>query len=302
MRFRSKFNSQKLLNTSLHLFDKMRLNIIFLAILVIFLIESVSAADVICASAQITDINPVILEANEDFIVGIQIDNCGEIIPENITFQITRHSPDIAIKDPLVTYIDRLGFSNSKRFITYHLRTSASPIPGEHVFEAKLTYGKGDLTLTENYSFSVFVESDAPELVLSGIKTNPDRINPDQDVILTLKVQNSGDGTAKDVRVKLENLDFQGVKDTFLGEMSPKDELPARFVLRSNDIGEKDFIIKVYYTFAGENIVEQFPASIQVFEQNKNDLYWIIPLALVGLVIAIAIIRKAWSGKEDEEN
>lgn len=275
---------------------------IALVFLVLIIPNATALESGMCVNAAITSVSPASVEPNQDFIVGIEIDNCGQQnqIPNNISFQITRFSSDISIKEPLTNDIGKLGFANSKRFITYHMRTSQNPIPGEHFFEAKLIYGDNNAYVTKDYNFSVTIESNQPELAISGIKSSPEKITSNQDIILTLKVQNDGKGDAKDVRVKLEGLNFEGVKEAYLGEIKANEELPARFVLKSGSSGENDFNIKVYYEFAGDNKMVQFPSSLQVFYE-LNSLYWIIPLIILILVLAFIYIIKVKARKEDGE-
>ena len=50
---------------------------------ILFLLNCVSAfQEGYCATAEITSINPSSIDADEDFTVGIVIDNCGDEIPE----------------------------------------------------------------------------------------------------------------------------------------------------------------------------------------------------------------------------
>ena len=253
-----------------------------------------------CVNAAITSVSPASVDPNQDFIVGIEIDNCGDLahMPSNISFQITRFSPDVSIKESLINDVGALGFANSKRFITYHMKMSQNPTPGEHFFEAKLIYGEGNVYQTKDYNFSVMVESSQPELVISGIKPTPEKITPNQDVIVTLKVQNDGKGDAKNVRIKLEGLDFEGVKEVYMGEIKADEELPARFVLKSGASGQDDFSIKVYYEFAGESEMIQFPSSLHVFSE-PNRLYWIVPSAFLILILAFIYAIKVKARKED---
>jgi hypothetical protein len=254
----------------------------------------------ICAEAAVTNINPSSVDANQDFTVGIVIDNCGNVIPKNITFEIMRLSPDITVKEPLINHVGDLGYANSKRFILYHMRTSPDIPPGAYYFEAKLDYGDGSSYITRYYNFSITVETDKPDLSISGFKTSPDRINPKQDVILTLKVENSGKGSAKEVMVRLEGLDFEGVKDAYIGEINPNEELPARFVLRSGNAESSNFNAKIFYKSAGENNMVQFPLGLQVFSTSIS-YWWIIGGVIVILAIFLFYLKSRSKTKDDEE-
>lgn len=253
-----------------------------------------------CVNAVVTSINPSSVDANEDFTVGIEIDNCGEQIPENITFELTSVSPEISVNEPLLTEIGALGYANSKRFILYHMRTSPNIPPGVHYIEAELRYGSLGFLIKKEYNFSITVETNEPELSISGSKTSPDRIAPKDDIILTLKVENSGKGSAKNVRVRLESLDFEGVKEAYLGEVEPNEELPARFVLRASEAGTKDFIAKIFYQYGSEDKMVQFPMGLQVFSKS-NYLWFVIPGAIILIILVLWLYLKTNHNHEDEE-
>jgi len=51
----------------------------------VFLSSGVHAfADTMCVDFQVTDINPSSVEIGEEVTVGIQLDNCGSDLPENV--------------------------------------------------------------------------------------------------------------------------------------------------------------------------------------------------------------------------
>jgi hypothetical protein len=77
--------------------------------------------------------------------------------------------------------------------------------------------------------------------------------------------------------------------------------LPARFVLRAGKAQTHVYTIKIFYDFSGEGLLEQYPASIYVFDKPTY-LYWIIPLALVVIIALFIYFRSKLKGKKDEED
>lgn len=255
-----------------------------------------------CADAFVTGIEPVSVGPDEDFTVGIAVENCGLDLVKNITFEITRFSQEISIKEPLVQTIDSIEYNNLKRFFVYHMHTSPNIKPGEYHFETNLIYGK-DVPISKTDGFNVTVKSDEPELAVSGVKTGPERIFPNQDVILTAKVENSGKGAAKDVKVTADGINFEGVKESYIGKIEPDEELPARFVLKSGQPGEYDFNMTVTYRFANEEKQEVFPIKIYVFSEGKNYTWEIVAGIFVLLVVSFFFINRKFNKEyKDLEN
>jgi len=277
-------------------------NVLFCATFIIILLASLGVAleSGMCVNSVVTSIVPSSIEAGKNFTVGIEISGCGAVDPGNIIFSLEKVSSFISVQEPPTIEVGSLEYGNSKRFIIYHMRTSEDIEPGTYYFETKLTYGEGN-SISELGNFSVDVLSDRPSLTVSGIKTDPDRIYPNQDVVITMKIQNDGLGDAKSVRVKLDGLDFEGVKEAYLGQIKTGEELPARFVLRSAKDGPYTYNIKVFYDFAGNGEMVQYPAMTYVFFE-LNPLYWIIPSILVIVVLALVYVRKLRAGKGNEDD
>jgi hypothetical protein len=264
----------------------MRLKIIFLLFVISILSYSGVSAfqEGICATAEVTSINPSSVGADEDFTVGIVIDNCGDEIPENITFEITRHSEDIQIKESLLNNVGKMGYANSKRFILYNMRTSPDATPGEHIFETKLRYGNNNFYIEKESNFSIIVNTQKPDLTISRIYTNPEVISEGEKIILTIDIENAGNGEAKDVRVELENLNLEGVKQKYLGKIKSDENMPSRFVFEESKKGIYEGNIKVNYKFAGSDKELNFPIEIQVFSNGTNYIYIILIVLILGVL------------------
>lgn len=253
-----------------------------------------------CVSVQVTSITPSAIEPDEDFNVGVSIENCGEVIPENITFQIVRFSPEITIREPLTEEIGRLSYSNSKRFLVYHMRTTSNVRPGDYVFETKLSYGNSDFMMEKYESFSVTVLNLEAEIGLSGLKTSPERITSGDEIILTANIENSGNGIAKDVQVFIEGDSLEGVKQSYLGKIEPDEELPARFILKTNREGNYPLNVMVDYRVSNTTITRNFPVSIYVFSKPTNVWWFVGPLLLFACLAGFFALKRM-NRKELEE-
>lgn len=255
----------------------MKYKIFFLSLLVlIFSFSGVCALqDGMCVTSEITSINPSSVEPDEDFTVGILIDNCGTELPKDIVFEITSHSEDINIKEPLVQEIGEMGYANSKRFIVYNMRTSKDITPGEHLFETELRYGDDIHSIEKKSNFSITAINQEPDLTISRIYTNPEVTYTNEKSTLIVDVENAGNGEAKDVRINIEDFDLDGAKLNYLGKINPDENVPARFIVEPEEPGIYEGKINLSYNFAGETRYLDFPFEIQVFEETNNMFIYI---------------------------
>lgn len=246
-----------------------------------------------CVSMEVTSINPSSVGADEDFTVGIEIDNCGSDLPDEVVFEITRFSDDIEIQESLVSSVGKMGYANSKRFLVYHMHSSPDAVSGKHVFETKLSYGNGDFMLEKESEFSVTVNTQEPDLAISRIYTNPDIVYSGEKVVLTVDVENAGNGEAKDVRVEIENFGIEGVMQKYLGRIEADENLPARFVFETRGEGIFEGDLRLSYKFGGEIKELRFPLKIQVFSREINKVWIVLPFLVFGVFGYLLFRKKA---------
>jgi len=231
----------------------MRKGILLLLILSILLIPGVSAVvgeEGYCVSAEVSDINPSSIGIGEEFTVGIQIENCGSKMPEDITFEFLNLPTDITIKEHLITNIPSLYKSTSERFLTFHMRTTNNAQPGIHLIKTRLSYrGKeirGEEIVTADYNIEINIRGDESELSIASLKTDPVLPKEGETVELTMRIENTGDGIAKSVSVYADH-QFKGLKQAFIGALDPNEDSPAVLTFIVDEAGEFEFPVTISY-------------------------------------------------------
>lgn len=257
--------------------------VIFLTIIFFSILNVNSLQNGYCVNAVVNDITPSSVGVDEEFTVGILIDNCGREVSKNVTFEINKVGDDIIIKDPLKENIGEMGYSNSNRFITYHMRTSKDAKPGIHIIYYTLTYGENQNNYyIKNGNFSITVTAKEAELALASIKTDPALPVKGDTIEMTLRVENSGLGTAKSIKVFADH-PFQGVKQTFIGTLESNEDGPAIFTFIADESGEFEFPITIsYYDDFGEGEIKN-NVNINILKKKSN--VWTIILSVIILSI-----------------
>ena len=221
-----------------------------------------------CVQTVISDISPSSVGVDKDFTVGITLDSCGTSPAKNIVFELYDVSDKIIIKEPLRREIGDMGYSNTDRFITYHMKTSDVAEPGVYYFKYRLTYGE-ELIVTDAGSFSVTVIGERAELSIASLKTNPVLPIEGDIVELTLRIENTGDGTAKSVSVYAEH-EFQGLKQSFIGALKSEEDGPAVFTFVADKAGEFEFPVTILYKDDfGENEIKT-NVNVNVLDKELN--------------------------------
>jgi len=252
-----------------------------------------------CVDVAVTDINPSSVGVNEDFTVGILIDNCGELISEDVTFEITKVSPFITIKEPLIQNIGKMGYANSERFLVYHMRTNNNIKPGDYVINYKLTYGDKSVQYIKEGNIEITVVAEEAELSIASIKTDPILPVKGDTVELTLRVENYGEGVANSIRV-YANHSFRGIKESFIGTLNPDEDGPAIFTFIADKSGEFRIPITIsYQDDFGEKQIET-DVSFNILKKKSNILgMFLVLLVIVAFVAGIYYFLRTKKQKDD---
>ena len=253
---------------------------IILAIIFLFLLNYISALDDgYCVIAEVSDISPSSIGVNEEFTVGIQIENCGTDMPEYVSFELLNPPTDITIKEPLIMNISNLYYGNSERFITYHMRTSDDAQPGTHLIETRLSYGDAEFSISKDYNITINVIGDEAELSIASLKTNPVLPRKGETVELTIRIENTGDGTAKSVEVYMDH-PFKGLKQSFIGALDSNEDGPIVLTFIVDEIGEFEIPVTISYKDDfGDNEIKT-NVSFNVLKKELN---------IGGIILAILI-------------
>ncbi len=234
-----------------------------------------------CVTVEVSDISPSSIEIGKEFTIGVQIENCGETLPEFVSFELLNPPKEVTIKEPLIINISKLYYGNSERFLTYHLRTNEDASPGTYVIKTKLSYGKTGRSITKYYDIAFDIIGNKAEIGIASVKSNPVLPIKGDTVELTLRIENSGKGTAKSIKVFVDH-PFQGVKQSFLGTLKSDEDGPAIFTFMTKDSGEFEFpVIISYYDDFGEKEVRT-NVSLTILEKESN-----LTLIIASVIIVI---------------
>ena len=260
------------------------LKYIFLIALLIMSFSNINAITKgYCVEAEVSDISPSSIGIGEEFTVGVQIENCGDDVPEVVFFEIINPSSDITIKEPLKIEVPKLVYSNSERYFVYHMKTANNAKTGTYVIKAKLSYGD-EFFLEKYYDIQVNIIGDEAELSIASAKTQPTLPYEGETVELTLRIENTGDGTAKSVEVYVDH-PFQGLKQSFIGALDSDEDGPVILTFIVDDYGEFEFpVIISYKDDFGE---KEINTSIILVILKKKGVFGKI---IIGLIILLIIL------------
>ena len=243
--------------------------IVFIFIFVILALPSVNSIQSgLCVIAEVSDISPSSIGIDEEFTVGIQIENCGDEVPGEVSFELLNPPVDITIKEPLIVSIPRLYYGNSERFLNYHMRTTSDAQSGTHLIKTRLYYGENS-ELVRDYNITIDVIGEKAELSIASLKTTPVLPKKGETVELIMRVENTGEGTAKSVEVFMDH-PFKGLKQSFIGSLDSDEDGPAILTFITDKSGEFEFPVTISYKddFGDQEIKTN--VSLNILEKDSN--------------------------------
>ena len=220
-------------------------------------------------NSSCSDISPSSVERNEEFTVGISLENCGTRIPENVTFEIIRIPPDIIVTEDLVAYFPKFVYTKSERQLRYHMRTTPDAKPGPHIIKMKLTYGNEDVYVTKYYDVEVIVTGEHAEPRISSVRTNPKYIYEGDTVDMSLGIENFGKGIAKSVVVNLDH-DFKGITNSTIGSLALNGSQTALFKFKANRSGTYEIPVIIDYEDDYGKQKDEYEIQITVLDRKGS--------------------------------
>jgi hypothetical protein len=116
------------------------------------------------------------------------------------------------------------------------------------------------------------------ELGFVSVDTSPARLTADTPFDLTIRIENTGTGEAKQVSATID-LPVDGKKEAFIGKIKPGNDAPALFLLEGTSSGNHPYTLTVVYTDdMGEHTMKR-----------EMNLY-VPPTDMSGTIIAVIVV------------
>ena len=225
-------------------------------------------------------INPELISPQDTFNITFSVSNEGTGIAREVqVIAATGGLPFVPIGSD-TNIIKTLDPGESIQ-LNYRLLVKDKTLISSYSIPIKMEYKDENGKNTSSSSFvGVKVLGDA-ELSIGHIKTEPQNPAKGDPVIITMRLENSGNGDAKSVKVSLD-IPFEGTKTAFLGKIKPDDDAPGVFTFYATDSGDIPYTAAIEFEDdLGRHTVKE-ALTLNVRNTNTNGI--IIPVIVVVLV------------------
>ncbi len=228
---------------------------------------------------------PDMVNPGDEIPVLLTVKNGGETSADDVTVRINNVSSMIAPKTTDLYNIGPISANASRTFDVVLLSDKNTP-PGLVRVPVTLQYNWIDGSVhTEATSIGVMMKGKA-ELGFVSVDTSPRRLVANQPFDLTIRIENTGTGEAKQV-VATVNLQMTGTKQAFIGKIKPGNDAPAVFSLDGAKGGTYEYMTNITYVDDLGNHAISSPMSVRVSpEDNTGIVILVLLIVIIGGILA----------------
>jgi hypothetical protein len=221
----------------------------------------------------------------DEIPVTITISNAGQLLADDVTLKISNVSTEIAPKGTDTYNIGMLNASEQKS-VDVVLLSDKQTNPGLVQVPVTIKYTTIDGNpVTQASSIDLTLEGKA-ELGIVSVDTNPSPLVENTPFDLTIRIENTGTGDAKQVSATVD-LPAEGTKEAFIGKIKPGNDAPALFLLEAMKGGNYPYNLTISYT--DDMGVHKFTRQMNLrVPPADNSGTLILGLIILGIVAFLA--------------
>ncbi|MFA6225612.1 MAG: S-layer protein [Methanoregula sp.] len=220
----------------------------------------------------------------EEIPVTLTIRNAGQTIADDVTVKIENMSTVVAPKNADLYH---LGVINGGEQQTVQLvfLSDKKADAGLVRIPVTISYNAIDGILrTQTTGIDLMMKGKA-ELGFVSVDINPPRLTENTPFDLTIRIENTGTGEAKQVSATID-LPAEGMKEAFIGKIKPGNDAPAIFLLEGAKAGNHPYNLTITYTddMGVHTMSRQMNMRVPAADNSGNIILMLIILGVLGFL------------------
>jgi hypothetical protein len=220
----------------------------------------------------------------EEIPVTLTISNAGQLLADDVTLKITNVSGTVAPKNTDLYHLGKIG-PGEQQNVSLVLLSDKDAGTGLVRVPVTISYNAIDGTsLTQQTGIDVVLKGTA-ELGFVSVDTNPSRLTESTPFDLTIRIENTGTGEAKQVSATVD-LPAEGKKEAFIGKIKTGNDAPAIFLLEGMKGGNYPYNLTIAYTddMGVHTMTRQMNLRVPPADNSGNLILGIILLGILGFL------------------
>ena len=188
---------------------------------------------------------PDTVDPGDEIPVTLTVRNDGKLLADDVTLRIGNVSGTVAPKNTDLYHLGKID-AGSQKSVDILLLSDKNTDPGLVQVPVTLNYkGIDGSAHTIATSTNVMMKGKG-ELGFVSVDTSPRRVSENQPFDLTIRIENTGTGDAKQVAATVD-LPMTGTEQSFIGKIKPGNDAPAVFMLDGGKGGTYTYNATISY-------------------------------------------------------
>jgi hypothetical protein len=236
-------------------------------------------AILIMASSLSGSVNP-----GDEIPVTLTISNAGQTLADDVIIRVENVSGTVAPKDSDAYHLGAIpagGLKTVDLAILSDKKTSAGLVR----IPVTISYNAIDGSQrTQPTGIDLMMKGKA-ELGFVSVDTNPPRLSENTPFDLTIRIENTGTGEAKQVSANVD-IPAEGTKEAFIGKIKPGNDAPAIFLLEGLKGGNYPYNLTITYTddMGVHTQTRQMNLRVPPSDNSVNVIFGLIVIGILGFL------------------
>jgi hypothetical protein len=198
-------------------------------------------AILIMASSLMENANP-----GDEIPVTLTVSNAGQTLADDVVLRIDNVSGTVAPKNSDAYHLGSVPAGGQKTVDIIFL-SDKKTTAGLVRIPVTISYNAIDGSLQTQMTGIDLMMKGKAELGFVSVDTNPPRLTENTPFDLTVRIENTGTGEAKQVSAVID-LPSEGTREAFIGKIKPGNDAPAIFLLEGAKSGNHPYNLTISYT------------------------------------------------------
>jgi len=220
----------------------------------------------------------------EEIPVTLTLRNAGQTLADDVTIKLENTSAVVAPKNSDLYHLGSIS-GGGQQTVQLILLSDKKANAGLVRIPVTISYSAIDgVFQTQKTGIDLMMKGKA-ELGFVSVDTNPPRLTENTPFDLTIRIENTGTGEAKQVSAKID-LPAEGNKEAFIGKIKPGNDAPAVYLLEGAKAGNHPYNLTITYTddMGVHTMIRQMNIRVPAADNSGNLILGFIILAILGFV------------------
>ncbi|MDD1685340.1 MAG: S-layer protein [Methanoregula sp.] len=220
----------------------------------------------------------------DEIPVTLTMRNAGQLLADDVTLKITNVSSSVAPKSTDLYHLGTISPGEQKT-VTLVLLSDKDAGTGLVRVPVTVSYNALDGTpVAQQTGIDIMMKGRA-ELGFVSVDTSPPRLTENTPFDLTIRIENTGTGEAKQVSATID-LPAEGTKEAFIGKIKPGNDAPAIFLLEGLKGGNYPYTLTITYTddMGVHTLTRQMNMRVPPADNSGTIIFALVILVILGAV------------------